>query len=50
MDGHNNFISKAFHLVMDMDKMLGPDFERGLAAMKTAAEASAKTPSVAAAQ
>lgn len=49
MDGHNNFISKAFHLVMDMDKMLGPDFERGLAAMKTAAEASGKAPSVAAA-
>lgn len=50
MDGNNNFMSKAFHLVMDMDKMLGPDFERGLAAMKIAAEASAKTPSVAAAQ
>jgi hypothetical protein len=48
MDGHNNFISKAFHLVMDMDKMLGPDFERGLADMKKAAEASAKAPAVAA--
>ena len=49
MDGNNNFVSKAFHLVMDMDKMLGPDFERGLFAMKTAAEAASKTPSVAAA-
>jgi hypothetical protein len=49
MDGNNNFVSKAFHLVMDMDKMLGPDFERGLLAMKTAAEAAPKTPSVAAA-
>jgi hypothetical protein len=49
MDGNNNFVCKAFHLVMDMDKMLGPDFERGLAAMKTAAEAAPKTPSVAAA-
>ncbi|HVY29049.1 MAG TPA: SRPBCC family protein [Polyangiaceae bacterium] len=50
MDGNNNFISKAFHLVMDMDKMIGPDFERGLSAMKVAAETSAKTPSVAAAR
>lgn len=48
MDGNNNFISKAFHLVMNMDKMIGPDFERGLASLKTAAEASAKTPTVAA--
>jgi hypothetical protein len=45
MDGHNNFISKAFHLVMDMDKMLGKDFESGLAGMKTAAEAAAKASS-----
>jgi len=49
MDGNNNFVSKAFHLVMDMDKMIGPDFERGLSAMKTAAEASVTSPSVAAA-
>jgi Polyketide cyclase / dehydrase and lipid transport len=42
MDGNNNFISKAFHLVMDMDKMIGPDFERGLAGIKTAAEAAPK--------
>jgi hypothetical protein len=48
MDGTNNFVSKAFHLVMDMDKMIGPDFERGLAAMKTAAEAATKTPTIAA--
>jgi hypothetical protein len=41
MDGNSNFISKAFHLVMNMDKMLGPDFERGLASMKAAAEATA---------
>ena len=48
MDGNNNFVSKAFHLVMDMDKMIGADFERGLAAMKTAAEASPQAaPSVA---
>jgi hypothetical protein len=47
MDGKNNFVSKAMHLVMDMDKMIGPDFERGLAAMKTAAEKAARTPIVA---
>ena len=47
MDGNNNFIAKAFHLVMDMDKMIGPDFERGLAGIKTAAEAAPKAPSVA---
>jgi hypothetical protein len=50
MDGKNNFMSKAFHLVMDMDKMIGADFERGLAAMKSAAEASTKAPSVAVSQ
>jgi hypothetical protein len=42
MDGENNFVSKAMSLVMDMDKLIGPDFERGLAAMKTAAENAAK--------
>ncbi len=48
MDGNNNFISKAFHLVMDMDKLIGRDFERGLLAIKTAAEAAPKAaPSVA---
>jgi hypothetical protein len=47
MDGKNNFMSKAFHLVMDMDKLIGADFERGLAAMKVAAETSARSPSVA---
>jgi hypothetical protein len=48
MDGNNNFMSKAFHLVMDMDKMIGADFERGLAALKVAAESANKAPSVAA--
>ena len=47
MDGNNNFISKAFHLVMDMDKMIGPDFEKGLAGIKAAAEAAPAAPSVA---
>lgn len=39
MFGENNFISKAFCLFMDMDKMVGGQFEQGLAAMKAAAEA-----------
>ena len=46
MDGTNNFLAKAFHLVMDMDKLVGGDFEKGLAAMKANAER--PTPQVAA--
>ncbi len=39
MSGDNNFLSKAMCLFMGgMDKMIGPDFERGLAQMKTVAE------------
>src|SRR5256885_3916227 len=41
MDGHNDFAGKAFSLVMDMDKMVGGDFERGLAQLKAVAEAEA---------
>jgi Polyketide cyclase / dehydrase and lipid transport len=39
MDGHNGFLGKLFHLVMNMDRMVGGDFERGLAALKSVAEA-----------
>lgn len=42
MEGKNNFMGKAFSLFMDMDKMVGSDFEKGLVAMKTAAEAAEK--------
>ena len=42
MDGENNFMSKAASLFMDMDKMIGADFDKGLAAMKAAAEAAPK--------
>jgi len=42
MSGDNNFIAKAFHLVMNMDKMIGGDFEKGLAQMKAVAEAAPK--------
>ncbi len=33
MDGENGFLSKAASLVFDMDKLVGDDFERGLAAL-----------------
>ena len=39
MDGHHNFIGKAFGVFMNMDKMLGADIEKGLAQLKTLAEA-----------
>jgi len=42
MYGKNNFIGKAFSLMMNMDKLIGGDFERGLAQMKTVAEAAKK--------
>jgi hypothetical protein len=42
MIGTNNFLAKAFTLVMDMDKMVGPDFEKGLANLDTATAAAAK--------
>ena len=38
MTGEMNFIAKAMHLVMDMDAMVGTDFEKGLADMKAIAE------------
>ena len=39
MVGNNNFMGKTFGLLMNMDKMIGKDFEKGLAAMKGLAEA-----------
>lgn len=49
MDGKNNFMGKAFGLVMDMDKMIGKDFEEGLASIKRLAEAKkAEAPTAAA--
>jgi hypothetical protein len=39
MSGENNFIAKGFCLFMGgMDRMIGPDFEKGLAQMKTVVE------------
>lgn len=40
MYGQRNFIQKAFCLIIDMEKMVGPDFEKGLAQLKAAAERS----------
>jgi polyisoprenoid-binding protein YceI len=39
MSGANNFLSKIMHVFMDMDAMIGGDFEQGLADMKAAVEA-----------
>src|SRR5687767_12109132 len=41
MTGRNNFIAKGIGLAMNMDTMIGSDFDRGLAAMQSVAEASA---------
>jgi hypothetical protein len=46
MEGESGFISKAFSLVMNMDEMVGKDFEKGLAALKANAEAAPKSPAV----
>jgi hypothetical protein len=37
--GRNSFVTKAVCLFMDMDRMVGGDFEKGLAQMKSVAEA-----------
>jgi hypothetical protein len=38
MEGEKNFACKAFSLFMDMDKMVGTEFEKGLTALKGIAE------------
>ena len=42
MSGKCNFMAKAFGLFMNCDKMVGRDFEKGLAQMKSLAEAATK--------
>ncbi len=39
MEGNKNFMMKAFGVFMNMDELVGTDFERGLAAMRDAAVA-----------
>ncbi len=38
MRGEHDFLGKAMSLFMDLDKAVGPDFERGLSQLKAAAE------------
>ena len=40
MSGRNGFVSKAFCMFMNMDKMVGGDFEKGLASLKSVTEGS----------
>jgi uncharacterized protein YndB with AHSA1/START domain len=42
MSGEKNFLAKAVHLLMDMDKMIGGKFDGGLARMKALAEAATR--------
>jgi carbon monoxide dehydrogenase subunit G len=39
MSGKNNFIAKAMCLFMNMDRMVGGEFEKGLSSLKSIAEA-----------
>jgi hypothetical protein len=48
MSGENNFMGKAFSLFMDCDKMIGEQFDKGLANMKTIVEAEPTGPQIAA--
>jgi hypothetical protein len=42
LTGRNNFIAKAMGLVMNMDRMIGGDFETGLAQMKSVVESTSR--------
>ncbi len=42
MFGEKNFMAKAVHLFMNMDKMIDGQFEQGLANMKSIVEAAPK--------
>jgi hypothetical protein len=42
MSGDKNFMMKAVHLFLNMDKMVGDDFEKGLANLKSVTEGAAK--------
>ena len=46
MKGTNNLMFKVMGLIMNMDKMVGTDFEKGLAAMKAEAERGEVSPPV----
>jgi Polyketide cyclase / dehydrase and lipid transport len=38
MSGQNRFVNKLMHTVMNMDKMVGRDFDKGLASLKAMVE------------
>ncbi len=42
MSGQNNFMAKAFSLFVNMDEMVGKDFEKGLAELKRISEEEGK--------
>jgi hypothetical protein len=44
MEGSNGFLAKAFCLVMDMDSLVGKDFEEGLANLNKLAQAAPAAP------
>jgi hypothetical protein len=48
MSGENGFVQKAFGLFMDMDEMVGGDFEKGLAELKRVSEEQARAEQAAA--
>ncbi len=50
MDGEHTFISKVMCIFMDMDAMVGKDFEKGLASLKAESEAAAAAAAAAAAE
>jgi hypothetical protein len=43
MTGTSKFMTKAFHLFLNMDKMIGGQFEKGLADIKAIAEGVSRT-------
>ena len=47
MSGEKNFIAKAMGLIMNCDKMIGSQFEKGLANMKNIVEGTSKTTAMA---
>ena len=49
MDGNHNYMSKVMCVFMDMEKMIGTDYEKGLAQLKTVAETAAMSSDPAAA-
>lgn len=43
MTGNCNVVAQVFHLFMDMDKMIGGQFEKELAGIKLIAEGGSKS-------